>query len=608
MDGIPVNPLEAIARKRALMAHLRQEMIPQINAILGYSEMLREDAEGSGQEELAAGLGQIRALGKRMLTITNSYLGSSKTGTIRLDFNVETLCERLSGEMKAPVDETILCCSGLIEGGGGQAGANLGDDLGKILQAGESLRIICDGMVDLARNMTAVALPEPAGEEVGSASEAAGRRLEKGTILVVEGNDANRELLCRQLEREGHEVCSVAGGAAAMEILRQRGFDLLLLDLVTGDMSGLELLRKLKSNAGTADIPVIMISSLDEIDSVVRCIEAGAEDYLVKPFNTVLMRARTGAALEKKRLRDQEKEMIRQLKEDQEKQAGLLRELASANWELAETMDRLKETQEKLIVQEKLASLGALTAGIAHEIKNPLNFVTNFATLTVDLASEIEAEIGKFRQAMDEDASSYLDELLGDLRLNAEKINEHGRRADAIVRSMLLHSSGNAGQWQKTDINALAAEFLNLAYHGMRAQSPTFNLTLETDYDPAVEPIEAVSQDLGRVLLNLFNNACFALDEKKKKLGDSYSPVLSVRTRRLGSEVEIRIRDNGSGIPKDVVEKIFNPFFTTKPPGQGTGLGLSISHEIMVREHNGDIRVESQEGEFTEFVLTLPVK
>ncbi|MBK7599617.1 MAG: GHKL domain-containing protein [Acidobacteria bacterium] len=309
----------------------------------------------------------------------------------------------------------------------------------------------------------------------------------------------------------------------------------------------------------------------------------------------------------KKRLRDQEKDHFRQLKEDQEKQAELLKNLAGANWELAQTMEQLKETQEKLIIQEKLASLGALTAGIAHEIKNPLNFVNNFAALTIDLADELNDEITKLSEKGDQETISYITELLGDLKQNAAKINEHGNRADGIVRSMLLHSSGNTGQWQMTDINALTAEFLNLAYHGMRAQSPSFNLTLVTDYDQNIGPVNAVSQDLGRVFLNLFNNACYAVHEKKKKLGDSYSPSLSVKTSGKGNMIEIRVRDNGPGIPQQVLEKIFNPFFTTKPPGEGTGLGLSISHEIIVREHKGDIRVESEDGEFTEFILTLPV-
>ena len=607
MDEIPVNPLEVMARKRALMSHLRQELIPHVNAILGYSEMMLEDAESSGRSDEAKGMGQLRTLGKRMLSTINTHLGSTKTGTIRLDFNVEKLCERLSSEMRQPVDEIISACSEMLDAGRRSVQSDLNGDLLKVRQSGDNLRIICDGMVELARDWFTRSLKEPVYQAAPDDQVSAGRKNEKGSILVVEGNDVNRELLSRQLEREGHNLTTVSGGTEALQLLLKSKLDLVLLDLVTSDMSGLELLQRLKSDRETADIPVIMISSLDEVDSVVKCIDMGAEDYLVKPFNTVLLRARTGAALEKKRLRDQEKDHFRQLKEDQEKQAELLKNLAGANWELAQTMEQLKDTQEKLIIQEKLASLGALTAGIAHEIKNPLNFVNNFAALTIDLADELNDEITKLSEKGDQETISYITELLGDLKQNAAKINEHGKRADGIVRSMLLHSSGNTGQWQMTDINALTAEFLNLAYHGMRSQSPSFNLTLVTDFDKNIGPVNAVSQDLGRVFLNLFNNACYAVHEKKKKLGDGYSPSLSVKTSGKGSMIEIRVRDNGPGIPQQVLEKIFNPFFTTKPPGEGTGLGLSISYEIIVREHKGDIRVESEDGEFTEFILTLPV-
>jgi len=271
----------------------------------------------------------------------------------------------------------------------------------------------------------------------------------------------------------------------------------------------------------------------------------------------------------------------------------------------AETYQHLKSAQDQLLVQEKLASLGALTAGIAHEIKNPLNFVNNFADLSVELMEELREEVDKLRAGGQPDIDN-MEDLLDDLTGNARKINEHGKRADGIVKSMLLHSRGGAGERQQTDINAMLDENVNLSYHGMRAQDTSFNVTIERQFAPDLGQVEAIPQDLSRVFLNLLNNACYAANDKIKKSGAGYAPKLTVKTVNLGDQVEVRIRDNGMGIPPEVRAKIFNPFFTTKPTGQGTGLGLSISHDIVVQEHGGQLEVETVAGEFTEFIVRLP--
>ncbi len=273
-----------------------------------------------------------------------------------------------------------------------------------------------------------------------------------------------------------------------------------------------------------------------------------------------------------------------------------------------EAYQRLKATQEQLLVQEKLASLGALTAGIAHEIKNPLNFVNNFADLSVELMDELREDIEKHQAAIPAKDYENIGALLDDLSGNAKKINEHGKRADGIVRSMLLHSRGQAGERQPTDINAMLDEYVNLTFHGMRAQDSSFNVTIERDFASDVGKVEAIPQDLSRVFLNLLNNACYAVNEKAKKNGAGFVPTLRVSSVNLGDAVEIRIRDNGMGIPPEVRDKIFNPFFTTKPTGQGTGLGLSISHDIVVQQHGGQLEVETEPGEFTEFIVRLPRK
>lgn len=281
------------------------------------------------------------------------------------------------------------------------------------------------------------------------------------------------------------------------------------------------------------------------------------------------------------------------------------RELVGKNSELQTTLEKLKDTQEQLIVKEKLASLGSLTAGIAHEIKNPLNFINNFSQLSIEIAGELSQNINT--QNISEDKKVEIDELLADLRQNSEKINQHGKRADSIVKNMLLHSRGKSGEKQKVDFNAISEEYLNLAYHGMRAVDSNFNVNIEKDFDPNLGLVSLVPQDFGRALLNIINNSFYAVMEKKKKhLKDPYTPCVFIKTQKMDGKISIIIRDNGTGIPKDVIDKIYNPFFTTKPPGSGTGLGLSMAHEIIVREHKGEIKLNSQLDSFTEFIIEIP--
>lgn len=280
-------------------------------------------------------------------------------------------------------------------------------------------------------------------------------------------------------------------------------------------------------------------------------------------------------------------------------------ELRAKNTDLEATLAELKKTQDQLIIQEKLASLGALVAGIAHEIKNPLNFVNNFAELSGELIGELREMVETQRDRLDPKQREEIGALIDDLAQNVSKIGEHGKRADGIVRGMLQHSRGKSGEVIPTDLNALVAEYVGLAYHGMRAQDASFNVTLQTAYDPDVGMVEVVPQDISRVFLNVINNACYAANEKRKTAGAAFAPTVGVRTTNLGDRVEIRIRDNGGGIPQSIRDKIFNPFFTTKPPGKGTGLGLSISYDI-VRQHRGEIRVETEEGQYTEFIIVLP--
>jgi two-component system, NtrC family, sensor kinase len=260
----------------------------------------------------------------------------------------------------------------------------------------------------------------------------------------------------------------------------------------------------------------------------------------------------------------------------------------------------LKSTQAQLIQSEKMASLGELTAGIAHEIQNPLNFVNNFSEVNKELIDEMQQEMDK---------GNYTDakEISNDIKENEQKINHHGKRADAIVKGMLQHSQSSTGQKEPTDINKLADEYLRLAYHGLRAKDNAFNATIKTDFDGSIGNINIIAQDIGRVLLNLYNNAFYALSEKSKQQPNGYKPVISIITKKIGDKVFISVKDTGNGIPQKVFDKIFQPFFTTKPTGQGTGLGLSLSYDI-VKAHGGEIKVNTKEGEGSEFIIELPLK
>jgi signal transduction histidine kinase len=267
----------------------------------------------------------------------------------------------------------------------------------------------------------------------------------------------------------------------------------------------------------------------------------------------------------------------------------------------------LKAAQASLIQAEKMASLGQLTAGIAHEIKNPLNFVNNFADLSVELLDELKETAAPAIASLSQDKRTEIDETIGMLTGNLEKIAEHGRRADGIVKSMLEHSRGTSGERRTVDLNGLIEEALNLAYHGARAQDASFNVTLERDFADTIAPIQLVPQDITRVCLNLIGNGFYAAIKRQKQESDpAFKPTLRVSTRDLGDAVEVRVRDNGVGIAPEIKDKLFQPFFTTKPTGEGTGLGLSISYDIVTQQHGGTITIDSRVGDFTEFTVRLP--
>jgi signal transduction histidine kinase len=507
-----------------------------VNHILGYAELLIEDASDAKLNAAVEPLREIHSVARAALADINQSLGKRESVE---PAEVDTLCEKI----RPRVDRIGELLAGLRENPEVAAKTEWLADLDRIGQASVALLEL------LGVSHPPVPAPPLAATETRSDSPTA-------RILVVDDNSTNRNVLCRRLERQGYAVEEAPNGDVALDRIATEQFDLVLLDIVMPVMDGFEVLQRMRNDRRMRTIPVVVISALDEIESVVRAIEMGAEDYLFKPFDPVLLRARIGALLERKRL------------------------------------------SEELTVQAKLASLGALTAGIAHEIKNPLNFVLNFAQLAAETAQK--------QLEMVQNGAVPPVELAEDLTNDIGKILEHGKRADGIIASMLAHSRGQPGERRPTDLNTLARDYVNLAFHGMRAQDNTFQSAIEHDFDPNVGMVDVIPQDLSRVFLNVGSNACYAVRKKSRQGSPDYQPMIRVSTRDLGESVEVRIRDNGVGIPQETRDRIFDPFFTTKSAGEGTGLGLSISYEIVVREHQGEITVDSQEGDYTEFTITIP--
>lgn len=365
-------------------------------------------------------------------------------------------------------------------------------------------------------------------------------------------------------------------------------------------------------------VAIIIISNLTRV--IAEDFYNRAESY----FDTAILLAVLwfGALLysQNRQFKAAEKERIQRQKEDEINRAIAERkvelevlvaertaELTKQKEELETTLEELRATQEQLIHSEKMASLGELTAGIAHEIQNPLNFVNNFSEVSHELLDEMQEELENENQA-------EAIEIAKNIKLNLEKIIHHGKRADSIVKGMLQHSRSSTGVKEPVEINALCDEYLRLAYHGLRAMDKSFNATLKTDFDESIGKINVVPQEIGRVILNLLTNAFYAVNEKKKQMEkelkngvQSYTPTVLIGTKKLDSNIEIKISDNGNGIPKEAVDKIFQPFFTTKPSGKGTGLGLSLSYEIVTKAHGGKLSVENNPGEGVTFNISLPI-
>jgi two-component system NtrC family sensor kinase len=322
---------------------------------------------------------------------------------------------------------------------------------------------------------------------------------------------------------------------------------------------------------------------------------------LIGPVLLLLVGGIIGILVREQRRRLQQEREKHLLLEQQNER--LEQQVQQRTADLQQSLNHLQATQRQLIQSEKLASLGELTAGVAHEIQNPLNFVLNFSEVSVELVQELKEEV---LHQLPATTMAPAAELLQNLEDNLQRITQHGQRAGGIVQGMLLHARTSASERQPTNLNALTDQFLRLAYQGMRAKDKTFNVTIETQFAPDMELVSVAPQDIGRVLLNLFNNALYALRKRQQAQEPSYQPLLQVTTQCRSGQVELRVRDNGPGIAADVLDKIFQPFFTTKPTGEGSGLGLSISYDIVTQGHGGQLLCQTQEGAYTEFIMRLP--
>jgi len=442
------------------------------------------------------------------------------------------------------------------------------------------------------------ALPEVPSSALVHQPEPAVKHSGEFNVLIVDDEPVNRQVLINYLSLQNYRLIEAANGPEALKILQENdGIDLVLLDIMMPKMSGFQVCREIRKHAGFQELPVIFLTAKNQIGDLVTGFECGANDYLTKPINReeLLSRVKTHLQL---------LDINRNLEKKVEERTF---ELAEKNHELGEKNRAILRTQKQLIMQEKMASMGTLTAGIAHEIKNPLHFVNNFSEMSMEISKELREHLLPQKARLEIGEYETLQELSGDLEQNTGIIYQHGKRANQIVQSMMELARGATGERAMTDVNHLVEKFTQLAYHGTQAKERWLPVSIQMELDPEVGRVELEAQNMSRVIINLIRNALEALSEKQAQAGDDFEPVLQVRTVDQNDSVLIVVRDNGPGIQDEHLGKIFDPFFTTKATGgDHIGLGLSMSYEIVVQEHHGHLDINTKPGEFTSVTVTLP--
>lgn len=439
-------------------------------------------------------------------------------------------------------------------------------------------------------------------------------------ILVVEDSITQAARLRHILEQHQYRARVAHDGEDALPLIAQEVPDIVISDILMPKMGGYELCQRIKQDEQLKSTPVILLTSLSDPEDVIKGLQCGADNFITKPYSSDYLLSRIEYILVNKELRAKasanhaveiffcghkyvitaERVQIIDLLVSSFENAVL------KNSELEKTLNQLRAAQNQLITREKIASLGELTAGIAHEIRNPLNFMNNFSALSLNLIQDLALELENLRPSISDERFAGLTEILSNLRLNTQKVTTHGKDADAIVRSMIEHARIDATTITRMDINKLLDEYVKIVCHGKWMADREVQITVVKQYQSMCTDLPVYRQELGRAIFNIVNNACYAVAQRQKQEGANFAAEIVISTRDTDNGVEIRVRDNGSGIAPELKDKVFLPFFTTKPTGEGPGLGLSLSHEIVVKQHNGALTFQSVPDQFCEFIICLP--
>ena len=423
------------------------------------------------------------------------------------------------------------------------------------------------------------------------------------TILIVDDNQINIKLVVSVLKKYNFNILLSLDGENCLKQAIEKNPDIILLDILMPGIDGFETCKRLKANPQTRDIPVIFMTALSGTQDKITGFELGAVDYITKPIKIDEVLARVKVHIQLRELTKKFKKKNLLLQEE-------IQQRITAEAKLQETLQELKVAQKKIIAKEKLAYLGALTSGIAHELCNPLNFVQNFAQLSSELLDEFMEDLTLETNTIEAEKFENFTEIINELKHNADGIYQHSKRAERIIRIMVKHARLDSSQLQSSNLNKILRESLQIAGDGLW-EKENFPIKINTNYDESIGEVFVSYSDIIQAFINMFDNSYYALKvklEEQKSSDRDFTPTLSVKTCNLGEKIEIRIYDNGTGINSKIKDKIFDPFLTTKPPGEGIGLGLSLTYEIIAGQHHGSIQVETISGEYTEFIIEIPLK